>query len=121
MKLTVEEIRALAQAYAPHGTVGSPVAFGGGHINDTYLLSCGDGSQFVLQRINQNVFPDPHAVMDNIQRVTHHLRKRIRAAGGRPGARDAAHAQKHRGRALHHRFQRRLLARLCVCGRQRNL
>lgn len=84
MKLTVEEIRALAQAYAPHGTVGSPVAFGGGHINDTYLLSCGDGSQFVLQRINQNVFPDPHAVMDNIQRVTHHLRKRIRAAGGDP-------------------------------------
>ena len=84
MNLTVEEIRALAVLFSPDQKVGCPKAFGGGHINDTFLLEREDGSHFVLQRINKNVFPDPPAVMDNIQRVTHHLRKRIRAAGGDP-------------------------------------
>ena len=84
MKLTVEEIRSLAEQFAPEGINCEPKPFGGGHINDTFLLSREDGTQFVLQRINKNVFPNPPEVMDNIQRVTHHLRKRIRAAGGDP-------------------------------------
>ncbi len=84
MKLTVEEIRALAQRFAPGAALGCPRPFGSGHINDTYLLEREDGSRFVLQRINRNVFPNPPQVMENIQRVTHHLRKRIRAAGGDP-------------------------------------
>ena len=84
MKLTVEQIRALAEQFSPASPVGEPVPFGGGHINDTYLLTREDGTQFVLQRINKNVFPDPPAVMENINRVTHHLRKRIRTVGGDP-------------------------------------
>jgi len=84
MKLTVEEIRLLAATFCPSNNISTPQPFGGGHINDTYLLKREDGSQFVLQRINKNVFPKPMDVMDNIQRVTHHLRKRIRAAGGDP-------------------------------------
>ena len=84
MKLTVEEILGLAQRFAPGMALCCPRPFGGGHINDTFLLECGDGSRFVLQRINKNVFPNPPQVMENIQRVTHHLRKRIRAAGGDP-------------------------------------
>ena len=84
MKLTVEEIRALAAQFVPEGSISTPMPFGGGHINDTFLLEHENGMQIVLQRINKNVFPDPPAVMDNIQRVTHHLRKRIRAAGGDP-------------------------------------
>ncbi len=84
MKLTVEDLRTLAASFSPESAVSTPVPFGGGHINDTYLLSREDGSQFVMQRINKNVFPDPVSLMDNIQRVTHHLRKRIRAVGGDP-------------------------------------
>jgi hypothetical protein len=38
----------------------------------------------VLQRLNTYVFPDPHAVMENIARVTSHLRTRISRAGGDP-------------------------------------
>ena len=38
MKLTVEEIRVLAQQFAPDSVLGCPKAFGGGHINDTFLL-----------------------------------------------------------------------------------
>ena len=84
MNLTIDEIRTLAEHFAPGCVTGQPRAFGGGHINDTFLLSRVDGTQFVLQRINKKVFPRPLEVMDNIQRVTHHLRKRIRAAGGDP-------------------------------------
>ena len=86
MKLTMDEVRALAAQFAPEGKVECPRPFGGGHINDTYLVCRNDGSglQYVLQRINKNVFPDPMAVMENITRVTHHLRKRIRARGGDP-------------------------------------
>lgn len=84
MQLTTDEILSLAVQFAPCGISKGPKAFGGGHINDTYLLRAHDGSKFILQRINKNVFPNPQAVLDNVQRVTHHLRKRIRAQGGDP-------------------------------------
>ena len=59
----------------------SAVAFGSGHINDTFALTVEKPAsdayvRFVLQRINPHVFPDPLAVMDNIVRVTRHLREK---------------------------------------------
>jgi hypothetical protein len=38
-----------------------------------------------MQEINQNVFRDPASLMENIERVTRHLRGKIQAAGGDPG------------------------------------
>ena len=86
MKLTVEEVRALAAQFAPEGNVGEPRPFGGGHINDTYLFCREDGTccQYVLQRINKNAFPNPEQVMDNMLRVTEYLRDRIIERGGDP-------------------------------------
>ena len=86
MKLTVEEVRALAAQFAPEGNVGEPKPFGGGHINDTYLF-CRENDaccQYVLQRINKNAFPNPEQVMDNMLRVTEYLRERIIERGGDP-------------------------------------
>ncbi len=48
--------------------------FGNGHINDTYLVVVDTGQEYVLQRINQSVFKDARAVMENIAAVTAHLR-----------------------------------------------
>lgn len=84
MKLTAEEIRSLAGAFASGRIVGDPKPFGGGHINDTFLCREENGAQYVLQRINQNVFPQPEHVMDNILRVTAYLRERITERGGDP-------------------------------------
>ena len=86
MKLTVEEVRALAAQFAPEGKIGVPKPFGGGHINDTYLFSREDenGAQYVLQRINKNAFPNPEDVMDNMLRVTEYLRGVIIKRGGDP-------------------------------------
>jgi Ser/Thr protein kinase RdoA (MazF antagonist) len=59
-----------------------------GHINDTYVIWCHQPSgavrRYLLQRINHHVFGHPQQLMENIERVTAHLKRRIRAAGGDP-------------------------------------
>lgn len=56
-------------------------SYGNGHINDTYRSSNED---YILQRINTNVFKEPEEVMDNIASVTDFLREKIVAEGGDP-------------------------------------
>ncbi len=45
---------------------------GDGHINDTLLVESSRG-RFVLQRINERVFPDPQALQEKVSRVVVHL------------------------------------------------
>lgn len=73
---------ALAERFSPEGVDGAPLPFGGGHINDTYLYRRMDGSPYVLQRISRAAFPHPEEVMENMYRVTEHLRGRIARSGG---------------------------------------
>ena len=58
--------------------------YGGGHINDTFKIDMKkeDGSpiRFILQRINHLVFKRPDKMMDNISRVTEHLRNKENSA-----------------------------------------
>lgn len=60
--------------------------YGEGHINDTIaVVTRAEGDRlrrYIVQQINQNVFPKPKEVMENISRVTDHLRKKIVQAGG---------------------------------------
>ncbi len=55
--------------------------YGNGHINDTYLTN---PSQYILQRINSNIFTNPKELMNNIEKVTRFLKKKIAADGGNP-------------------------------------
>ena len=51
-----------------------------GHINETYSASYDQGGtrvRYIHQKINQNVFKKPSAVMNNVMRVTQHLRKKL--------------------------------------------
>lgn len=43
--------------------------FAGGHINDSSLVTT-DAGRFLLQRVNDRVFPRPALVMENVARVT---------------------------------------------------
>jgi len=57
--------------------------YGSGHINDTFKVTfnmAGAPVHYLLQRINHNIFKDPRAVMDNIVRVTNHVRTRLTVA-----------------------------------------
>ncbi|MEP6663515.1 MAG: aminoglycoside phosphotransferase family protein, partial [Verrucomicrobiota bacterium] len=51
-----------------------------GHINETYSATYDQGGtrvRYIHQKINQNVFKKPGAVMSNMMRVTTHLRKKL--------------------------------------------
>ena len=74
----ISVLKEVAAIFLPGEGSVSAQRFGKGHINDTYLVRVDDNpvvSCFVLQRINQHVFVDPPAVMENISRVTEHIRK----------------------------------------------
>jgi Ser/Thr protein kinase RdoA (MazF antagonist) len=62
------------------GAFVSGTAFGGGHINDTFLITC-QGSrgttQYILQRINTGIFKDPVKLMDNVVRITEHQYRKL--------------------------------------------
>lgn len=58
--------------------------FDGGHIHDSYLVTCGQGHpaiRYLLQRINDAVFRNPVQVMENITRVTRHVAASLKAGG----------------------------------------
>ena len=79
-----EELAAVSSRFAVHGELLRIRLHGNGHIHDTYLASYrhrGARRRYVHQRINQRVFRDPPALMGNIQRVTRHLRQKLRQAG----------------------------------------
>lgn len=51
-----------------------------GNINCTYkvrYLRDGEEKNYIVQRINKSVFKEPERVMDNIVRVTHHVRANV--------------------------------------------
>jgi len=57
---------------------------GNGHINDTFKVTfsmAGASVHYLLQRINHQIFKDPPALMDNILRVTNHLRMKLTKSG----------------------------------------
>ena len=73
--MTVDD-EAVAVAARFVADVRSTRRFGGGHINDTFLVDTLSG-EYVLQRLNTYVFDDPDAVMRNIELVNAHLKGRL--------------------------------------------
>jgi aminoglycoside phosphotransferase (APT) family kinase protein len=58
--------------------------YGSGHINDTYAAVYDQGGipvRYIFQRINHNIFKNPPALMENIQRVTEHQEKKLSESG----------------------------------------
>ena len=49
---------------------------GKGHINDSYRVGT-DDKEYVLQRINHNIFKNVHELQNNIHRVTSHIRAKL--------------------------------------------
>lgn len=53
---------------------------GKGHINDSYRVKAGD-DEYVLQRINHDIFKNVAELQNNIMRVTMHIRQKLTDAG----------------------------------------
>lgn len=82
--MTRNELETLCSKFALVGNFQFGIPHGSGHINDTYLIQTDCGNQYVLQRVNHEVFKKPIDVMHNINLVTFFLREKIRAEGGDP-------------------------------------
>ena len=55
-----------------------------GNINRTFYVKFerdGEEKEYIIQHINKNVFKEPEKVMDNIVRVTEHVRGKLKQAG----------------------------------------
>ena len=82
-----DELRDVGERFAIAGRFADARPLGRGHIHETFVSSWERGGarvRYVHQRINTRVFSDPALVMQNIVRVTTHLR----AALARRGVRD---------------------------------
>lgn len=65
------------------GTPSEIAPLGNGLINDTYIVRTADSAtpDYVLQRINHNIFTDVEGLQRNITAVTDHLRRKLSARG----------------------------------------
>jgi len=74
-------VAAVAKAFKIDGEIESAVRYGSGHIHDTYSVRFDEGGRggahIILQRMNTKIFKNPVAVMENIRRVTTHVRSRL--------------------------------------------
>jgi hypothetical protein len=74
------DIRSVARKFQIFADFQSAEPYGSGHINDTYAATYLQGGmpiRYLHQRINTNIFKNVVALMENIQRVTDHLRGKL--------------------------------------------
>ena len=74
----------LAQFDLPQGEM-EAFPYGNGHINDTLCVSVYNEAgcrRYIMQRVNNYVFPKPVEVIENIEKVTAYLRGIIEENGG---------------------------------------
>jgi len=78
------DLEGVAGHFALRGKFLSAAPYGSGHINDTYA-GCYDRDgapvRYIHQRINHSIFKDPVRLMENISRVTRHVRATLAASG----------------------------------------
>jgi Ser/Thr protein kinase RdoA (MazF antagonist) len=103
--LTADDHETLARvvtAFIDADATADAAPLGRGHIHDSFLVHLGSGARIVLQRLNDRVFPDPVAVMQNVARVTEHLRARLIERGDPEPDRHCLRLLPTRDGATHH-------------------
>ena len=83
MSISVSEQKTaerIAAEFNLPGKITGCMSFGSGHINNTFLLEMTENGgltkKYILQAVNTNVFKNICAVMENIDRVTEHMKSR---------------------------------------------
>ena len=88
--MTDEALHEIAAHFDAPGECVSVRAYGSGHIHDTFVASFRRPERrYLLQRLNERVFPDLPAVMEVVVRVTEHLQHKLARAGVQDAARRA--------------------------------
>lgn len=80
-RIIMEKIKKIAECFAICSPVTEVSPLGNGLINDSYRVRTGNGSEYVLQRINNAIFKDVALLQHNIECVTAHIRAKLETAG----------------------------------------
>ena len=75
-----ETIARILKTFCVSEAVISVDRIGNGHINQTYDVLT-EGGRYIVQRINVFVFKKPAEIMQNIEKVTAHIAKKLEAEG----------------------------------------
>ncbi len=85
-KIGRPEILEAASAFTLYGELKSFAPYGSGHINDTISAvfdQAGKDVRYILQRINEQVFRNVPALMENIARVSDHVASKVEPGDNR--------------------------------------
>ncbi|PVY43726.1 phosphotransferase [Pontibacter virosus] len=74
-----QDIQEIVSHFAIQGHTAGGTPYGSGHIHDTYYIKNlqADCPDYLLQRINHQVFKNVPLLMENIEQVTAHLRSKL--------------------------------------------
>ena len=88
MILSITELKLLFEKlikdFRLEGRINKIDCIGRGNINDTYLAQTliEDGErEYIIQRVNHNVFANPNVIAENVCRVTGHIEKKLKERG----------------------------------------
>ena len=82
--ISQETMRDIVSNFLIGGRMTGAEPYGTGHINDTYAVYF-EGAprrRYIFQRINHRIFPDVRRLMENITRVTEHIRGKLERTPG---------------------------------------
>ena len=78
----MDNLKQIVAQFDIQGVVSEVKPLGNGLINTTYrVVTEGDAPDYVLQHVNNAIFPDVEMLMNNINAVTNHIRGKYEAAG----------------------------------------
>src|SRR6188472_3124959 len=75
-----QHLQEISQQFQIYGQILHAETCKVGHINETYTATYDQGGipvRYIHQRINHEVFRDPTGLMENLTRVTQHLRRKF--------------------------------------------
>ncbi len=83
--MTNSKLKEIAAQFKIEGTIKDVKKLGEGFINDTFIVETSDDApNYILQRKNKRIFSPIPAMMENILKVTTHIKKKVVEAGGDP-------------------------------------
>jgi aminoglycoside phosphotransferase (APT) family kinase protein len=77
-----QQLQHISKQFQIYGEIKHAETFKIGHINETYSATYDQGGtrvRYIHQKINKGVFKHPPTVMNNVMRVTSHIRKKLEA------------------------------------------
>ena len=81
---TIEKLHIIKEFNLPEGDITHFQRYGEGHIHETYFFVINSAYEFILQKINNNVFPNVVGLMNNILLVTNFIKERLVEQGRDP-------------------------------------